>query len=592
MTENEKLQFLETALSPRTNKDAKVRIRQAIPTPDTDVGRRRRTSSNRDEDGSTANSSTRSLWNVIGGSGVGGSSKSSSGSREEGGSRVAGADGEMSDSAKREYLAMVTDPNRFKSYVVVGGGDKGNSKTTLEEEVMEEEVEEVQEEIVDATIELPTTAPQTNEEEDLGEEVYGTTKIASTDAITTTTSNEDNTDGSTLASRLEEDAILREQYETEAKAQREIERIAEAKRIAALQEKWEKERQEVEKGKMERDRLAREEEERKMEEERKVEEERMKKVIAAQEEYWREKLEEERRAKEERLRAKGEKDVAVGGDKKRDKGVSMPIVKDNSRAVTDIPTPITEVASSLSPPPPPPLLPEPTLTTPVVLKGNGGGKVDSSFVQEQARKRAATDRIKEEHAARVKSMNSPIIPSSFSPRTPIVPRDPPKIVVPPPPSPSPPRLTLAQLTMNKKVVAADVKPVAATTTTTTKPPTSKSDSVASPSLLPSSPPRLSLAQLTMGKKKKISDEGLRENKEDNDNDSDGTPKRPKVRQRVPTADDEDDFYEFASGGSNKNLSIKDIMAKQKQDGKSKGGDDMDTMKKKARNYGIDMDKFT
>jgi len=97
----------------------------------------------------------------------------------------------------------------------------------------------------------------------------------------------------------------------------------------------------------------------------------------------------------------------------------------------------------------------------------------------------------------------------------------------------------------------------------------------------------------MGKKKNNPDVRLKRNKEDNDNDSsDGTPERPKVRQRVPTGDDDDDFYEFASGGSNKNLSIKDIMAKQKQDGKSKGKDDMDTMKKKARNYGIDMDKFT
>ena len=232
----------------------------------------------------------------------------------------------------------------------------------------------------------------------------------------------------------------------------------------------------------------------------------------------------------------------------------------------------------------------------------------NSFVNEQKQKKEALDQLMAEQKARLASLNSPLpnlpkkVPkvTSSQPKKPYVPPPfPPKSVpaaapglslseltmkrpastqsqesssTPTPATPSPgpaPGLSIAELTMNR-----------------TKKPTPAMPSPAPPSNAPA--PGLSLAEMTMLKKPS--------------NTNKVAPKSAPVRQRVVRQqitkgeeeddDDDDDFSAYAKGGDNKDLSIKEIMAKQsKQEGKTKATVSNKTAKDKSKMWGIDMDKF-
>jgi hypothetical protein len=101
MTEDEKLAFLTTALTPRTPQSQKgPRIRQAIP--EVNGGTMR---ASRSKPTKSAPFKSDPLWNTI----IGNQK-----SKDKG-------DLIGNDSKKQQYLDMVTDPNRFSSYAAMGG---------------------------------------------------------------------------------------------------------------------------------------------------------------------------------------------------------------------------------------------------------------------------------------------------------------------------------------------------------------------------------------------------------------------------------------------------------------------------------------
>lgn len=126
MTEDEKLAFLNNALTFRSKESTKSGppIRQAIP--DAEEGQMR--SARSKETSSTSNSSARNdpLWNA-----VVGNSKSNDGSGSSNKFNLSDVVG--NDSAKQKYLDMVTDPNRFSSYAAMGGY-KNKESPKIEEE--------------------------------------------------------------------------------------------------------------------------------------------------------------------------------------------------------------------------------------------------------------------------------------------------------------------------------------------------------------------------------------------------------------------------------------------------------------------------
>ena len=240
----------------------------------------------------------------------------------------------------------------------------------------------------------------------------------------------------------------------------------------------------------------------------------------------------------------------------------------------------------------------------------------NSFVKEQERKKQALDDLMAEQNARLASLNSPLpslikkVPKITSdigkPKRPYVPPPfPPKTISTSSPAPAP-GLSLSDLTMNRQ--ASNVRPepistpspaqavpspgpapglsIAELTMNRSKKPESTSPIPAPPSNAPS--PRLSLAEMTM--LKKPSSGGGKKASE-----TDPVRKRP-VRQRIPKFEDEDDedddFEAFSRGGDAKNMSIKDIMAKQaKKDSKRQSVASNKSAKEKSKMWGIDIDKF-
>ena len=237
----------------------------------------------------------------------------------------------------------------------------------------------------------------------------------------------------------------------------------------------------------------------------------------------------------------------------------------------------------------------------------------SSFIAEQRRKKEEIDRMRRFDEEQLKSMNSPLPSPGRMKRQPMVkpkvgqvsptmyrappmepaaraPRSPSPApapgldlasltmakskqgsgAVPPPPAPpnssSPPRLDLASLTMAKPRDQGSVAP----------PPSPASSS---------SPPRLDLASLTMAKKSQNT----------------GAVKRPVkrvVRQRVPIADDYDDDDEDDDNlmSAAPGMSIAEAMKQQRggsSGNKSSGGGGKNlNADDRAKQWGIDMSKFT
>jgi len=171
MTEEEKAAFLRTALTRTPQVRKGPRIRQEIPSP-----------SGISKSASSSASPVRkdSLWNTVMGNTP---SSTSSRSRYSGYKNVSfsGKD----DSAKREYLDMVTNPDRFKSYAAMGGY-KSSSSPNEKNNVLAE------------------SAPNEKGENFTPVAPLGT-----------------DSQGEALASRLESAAILKEQQDAQARIRKE-----------------------------------------------------------------------------------------------------------------------------------------------------------------------------------------------------------------------------------------------------------------------------------------------------------------------------------------------------------------------------------
>lgn len=269
MTEDEKLAFLNNALTPRTTPQKKgPRIRQAIP----EAGDGRMSSSRSKSPSSSSSASSAAfrndpLWNRVLGNAK---------QKDKGMSRspyniedVVG-----SDSAKRQYLDMVTDPNRFSSYAAMGGYKSRQPPNDNESNTY------------DNGEESGTMNSTTDDDVNIGG-VFENLKN-----VFTNEKEEDDPDS--LANRLQSAAIIKEKQDAEMKAKRDLERKAEKERIAeaqrqAAEEIRRREEEKIQQAKEAEERIMREEQEK-----REVEENRQRAILAAQEEYWAKQLQKDK----------------------------------------------------------------------------------------------------------------------------------------------------------------------------------------------------------------------------------------------------------------------------------------------------------
>ncbi len=269
MTEDEKLAFLNNALTPRTAPGKKgPRIRQAIPEP----GEGNRMSSSRTSSKASNSSSSNSasfrndpLWNRV----LGNAKQKDKGMTR---SPYNIEDVVGSDSAKRQYLDMVTDPNRFSSYAAMGGyKSRQTASTTSNDDIL--------------------TSDSSDNIDD--EDVNKGGVIENLKSVLNNEKEEDEPDTS-LADRLQSAAIIKEKQDAEMKQKRDAERKAERERIAetqrqAAEEIRRREEEKIQQAKEMEERLMREEQE-KLE----AEENRKKAILAAQEEYWAKQLQKDK----------------------------------------------------------------------------------------------------------------------------------------------------------------------------------------------------------------------------------------------------------------------------------------------------------
>lgn len=533
MTDEEKAAFLNNALTRTPPGQTGPRIRQEIPPAN---GRKQASSS-------ATPFPKDALWNTVIGNGKSSSATGGSPSRYVDYS-LKGKD----DSAKREYLDMVTNPDRFKSYAAMGGyKSKANDS-------LDENKPKTNGDVVDNLTMLDTPAPEETEDD--------------------------------LAKRLESAAILKEKQDAEAKAKKEEEEKA---RKAQLQEEQRKRSEEIRR--LEQEKLAakraEEEKAREAEEEaRKAEEKRLSDMQAAQDAYWAKKLEEEN-ARKEKLLTPQEKALL---EEKRKQDAAAALASAAREAAKQAEIEMLREEERLREDP----------NESEILEED---EASASFVEEQEKKKAALEEFMKEQNERLASLNSPLpflgkkVPKveTSAKKTkpePVVPRlnltdltmrknEKKDSKVTPAPSPAPaavdstPRLNLAELTMAKKP-AGSTPPAPA-------PPKPAQ---------PDSSPRLSLAEMTMLKKPQT---GGAPPTTPNRRPTTNTPSsgsRP-IRQSIPITDDdedEDDFFEYARGGGNSGMSIKDIMKKQ-NGGSTSGDSKSDAAKQQSKMWGIDIDKF-
>jgi hypothetical protein len=260
MTEEEKAAFLDNALTSRNLQDAhRPRIRQQIPAPDTSSSSKSSPSSSRPRD---------ALWNTVMGNGSPSSGRTASHANINLTSK--------GDSAKREYLDMVTNPDRFSSYAAMGGNRKSSQSVKKEGSTGQ---------VVDNLTMLENSPPEEVE------------------------------DG--LASRLEIAAILREQQDSESRAKKqEDDRTYKDK----LQEEQRLRAEEIHMAAKKKVAAQRESEERvQRQEEEKVatEERRIGDMQTAQDAYWAKKMEEENKRKERSMTAE-EKAIIEEGTRRNE----------------------------------------------------------------------------------------------------------------------------------------------------------------------------------------------------------------------------------------------------------------------------------
>jgi hypothetical protein len=246
----------------------------------------------------------------------------------------------------------------------------------------------------------------------------------------------------------------------------------------------------------------------------------------------------------------------------------------------------------------------------------------NAFVEEQAKKKAELDQLMEDQKRRLRELSSPLPitskgPKKFASSSPLSSRPIPKME-------TPSRVKTSPYTSSVGLVPQIGRPLSSTynTTTPSKPPvtgptlaqlTMKKGSeqkatttgVEEKSTPPPSPSRLSLSALTTLKKEdtKINTGSFSSDKVS------PLPKRERtgpIRQQIlPTKnteskdseeddDDEDEeFFSYSRSGPNTGMSIQDIMKrKQQQDGPTTSGDKKDDEKRRAKMWGIDIDRFT
>lgn len=199
------------------------------------------------------------LWNTIG--------KTSSSKRDEkGGGSAYSRLPDKDDEAKREYLEMITNPDRFKSYAAMGGRRASSASAN--------------------SVASSTNTPSVEEKNEVVD------NLGMLDAPIGTEIDAD------MAAKLEAAAHAKEIKDAEARAKKEEEeRIFEEKRREDQRKRIQEIRKEAE-AKLAAERAEQEKLLNSEREKREAEKKRLEDMQAAQDEYWKKKLEEEKERKE------------------------------------------------------------------------------------------------------------------------------------------------------------------------------------------------------------------------------------------------------------------------------------------------------
>ncbi|KAL7537904.1 hypothetical protein ACHAXR_009131 [Thalassiosira sp. AJA248-18] len=655
MTEDEKMSFLNTALT-RTLPTPKPRgppIRQSIPGMDDaeSSGGKQRGGGGK----SSGKSAKENLLNAITRKSKSDSQNDKSSSPGDINVASLMMDGKMKDEeAKRKYMESITNPDRFSTFSTYQQPPSSSeSEDTYDDEGEEDEDMDVGDEDEESEIEgvaaseeeeladsddapdqaadfsqmkrqiaedrellNPKVEPEKSAARDAVESILSMIssnndkkKASSPEADTTTTDDDDgNTKKSTdhLAARLGQAAEEQEKRDKEARLA--ADRAAEEKREeerqkrmeAQMQREEELRRQEVKR--IEKARKLADEERRKVEEREAAERAALEARQAAQDEYWANMLKKEQARKEnmEPVEIKRQKEVIARDSEER---VERDVAKDVQRER------LREEEREREDPHEGEILKEAaeaklrdrervraieaqaaarvSRTVPKPTKEDASV---SSFVREQQRKKEEIDRLRKLDEQSLKSLNSPL-PSPGKgpvgiPPSPYL-RPSPVVASPPPPAPVPaarsssPDLSLASLTMAKK----------------SEPPASPP-----PSPPPAPAQRLNLFEMTKLKK-------------ESDSSASSSPARPTpakkkpvkraVRQQLPLStrsilgdddeydddDDEDDLMRSGAPG----LTVADALKQQRKKGgggSSPGGKKNISADEKAKQWGIDMSKYT
>ena len=249
MTDEEKAAFLNSALTRTPPGSNGPPIRQAIPSVNSSSPKRSSSASPFPKD---------ALWNTLVSNGK--SSSSGNSSTKYGNVNLTGND----DSAKREYLDMVTNPDRFKSYAAMGGYRSSTASSDSD-----------------------------SVEEDSKGNVVEDMNMPDVPVL-------DDPEGG-LASRLQSAAIQKERQDAEAKAKKEEEEMAHKAKLQEEQRRRAEESQRIEEEKLAAKRAVEEEKLEAEQNARKAEDKRLADMEAAQDAYWANKLVEENSRKERSL---------------------------------------------------------------------------------------------------------------------------------------------------------------------------------------------------------------------------------------------------------------------------------------------------
>ena len=277
MTEEEKTAFLTTALTRTTpgSYNTGPPIRQAIPDPvESSDGRKRKRGGGGGGGGTIKGLiNTDPLWNAV----MGNTQKDTRVPQTKGGYSKGDR---MNDDAKKKYLDMVTNPDRFSSYAAMGGSRKSTASADSVGAVSNEDesVPEVVEPLDDTEIDV-------DDGYSLG--------------ISSSPEPPKVKNKTTLAGRLEVAALLQEKRDKELKAQKELEKQAEKDRLAEVMRAQAEVARQHEEEVFRRRRVEKERLDRIEQEKKDVEDQKMADLLEAQDAYWEKKMTEDQKRKEE-----------------------------------------------------------------------------------------------------------------------------------------------------------------------------------------------------------------------------------------------------------------------------------------------------